>query len=166
MSGAKSFALVYELTGSVPASTVWSLFSLKTASGSLFTEVLLCNLAGYDSISSYWDFQSAVNSIALNPTLDTGPHALIMTYAGGGNETLGNFAATLDGVAKALANPGSTPAGRTATDLASLGGRLTSADVVATGANVAIGEFVVSPVAWGATDIANLNAYFQQGWGV
>lgn len=100
MSGAQTFFTVFQLK-SLPSTS--SFFLLGLSGGNPGFVALAANYAGYKTIT----FQAAGSSVQLasgiNPTLNTSPHSLVVSYNGGGNTTPGNYTCKYDGASQSPA---------------------------------------------------------------
>jgi hypothetical protein len=130
-----------------------------------FFEIGLFNGGGYESTSWKQGYGSVTGAgSGINPTLDLNVHALMVTYNGAGNGTPANYRANLDGTTQSVVASANFLA--QTTDLGALGGRISSANAVTFGYDGAIAEVIIYNQALSAANIAVLNTYLQQRYGV
>jgi hypothetical protein len=88
---------------------------------------------------------------------------LVWTYNGGTNTSTSSYTALLDNTSDTVAT--SSTFNRTSTDLPSLGGRLTSGNVVSDGLVGDIGELLVTSNVISGTNETNMHTYFNNRYG-
>jgi len=133
ISGSETIFMVFRIT-TLPggATPIYTLYSPKKSPDNTFCEYVVINAGGYKTTSFRFDYQAAGASVGYDAALGTtNGHAVITTYNGGLNTSLGSYADTLDGSAQTMA--ASSTFGRTPTDLGSIGARLTSTQVISNG---------------------------------
>lgn len=130
LSAAWTIAIVAKLA-SEPHSG-FSPFSLKSASGSLFTELLL-DLATYKYESWVAEVGNSTRAgVGYDVALGTSAgHVLLETYNTGSQSATTSYTASLDGAGETILTSGNFL--RTSSDLGSIGGRLTSGNAVSFG---------------------------------
>lgn len=138
--GAWTVGIQFHLTSLPGAATGTNLFTFEMGSNT-FGEIDADNLGGYQPYTFMAKVAGAAASSGIANALDLNMHNLIVTYNNGTNTTPGSYTAVLDGTAQTVVASGSL--GRTGTDLGSIGGRVTSGNVVSAGASVGIRKILV-----------------------
>lgn len=140
-AGAWTVGLSFRLFSTPAPSTGYGLFTFETGA-STFGMITLQNNGGYQPYSFIAKVGStAVASSGFATALDTNLHNLVVTYNNGTNTTPGSYTAILDGTTETVVASGNI--GRTITDFGSIGGNVTSGNVVSSGASVGIRKILV-----------------------
>ncbi len=154
-SGAKSCYVVFQLSATPGSGLFDSLVTLYT--GSLWTELLLSNISGaYTNVTFEADFASG-NGVGWNPTLDTSKHIIGVTYNGGTNTSPASYTGWEDGSVQTII--ASSALGRTAGDLSSIGGRVSSLNVISAGFVGSIAEIILTNNVISGAQATTLQAY-------
>lgn len=138
---------------------IYSLKGTATGGSTSFNDLLPNALGG---IYLPWSFNgngqggSSPASVGFNVALNTTIHALVTAHADFLNDaTPSHYTASLDGTVETVAASGNT--GRTATDLGSIGARLSSTDTLGLGpANMDFYELIVWKRQFQANEMADL----------
>jgi hypothetical protein len=162
VAGAKSIAIIFQCTSDPSTSTFQSLLTLLTATGGLFSELILANITGYKPYTFAADF-TTITALGSAAALDTNTHGILVTYNGGTNTSAASYSALLDNATQGVA--ASSTDARTSTDSASVGGRIGTGNVCSNGLIGLLYEVIVTGDGFTPADEANLHMYFNARYG-
>jgi hypothetical protein len=155
-AGAKTVYTVWQMTALPGAGNFFGPLSLNTAGG-LITEAINANIGGYTNISIVADNPGFTVSSGYSPALNLAKHISGFSYNGGLIALPASYAARYDDVAQAIIASGAI--GRVATDLSSVGCRLSSLNAVSNGFVGAIAEVIVANAVMTVSQDAAIRAY-------